>query len=211
MPHPITKHLHKSLSPALLHQKASIRSPQSFFFSRLNSANSLLRKDAPALWSSWCPSSNSLHVGSHRATRSPPGRVSAQGRGTIISLALLATAPLLRGHSSLSCPTAFPPALPRPLGSSCGLAAWPGEPGPCRPPARSPSATRTAFPSRTLPLLPAAHGALPSGLPFQLQTHNSITVSLNLLFKMTLRLNAFPILLCHLKSINKTLYTYNLN
>lgn len=35
--------------------------------------------------------------------------------------------------------------------------------------------------------------------------HNSITVSLNLLFKMVLRFSAFSILLCHSKSIRKTL------
>lgn len=43
------------------------------------------------------------------------------------------------------------------------------------------------------------------------QKHDSIIISLNLLFEMALGFNAFSIFLCHLKSIHKTPYMYYLN
>lgn len=58
----------------------------------------------------------------------------------------------------------------------------------------------------------AAGRGFPARPPFsRTRTRNSITVASNLLFKLVLRFNAFPILLCHLKSIHKTLYAYCLN
>lgn len=65
--------------------------------------------------------------------------------------------------------------------------------------------------SQAAPLQHRVRFSPPACLSACTQKHDSIIISLNLLFEMALGFNAFSILLCHLKSIHKTLYTYYLN
>lgn len=98
------------------------------------------------------------------------------------------------------------------LGPVGGRGAGVGEPPSRRRPFRTQDSISLRGPCLGSPRFLQHTGRSPQRPHFSCtQTHSSILISLNFLFKMALRFNAFSIVLCRLKSIHRALYTYYLN